>query len=173
MDTFNNKKNTLGKAAIVGRLNEFTRYLDHSQDSFKCSKNRTKPDESGVSPIAQFHQEVIAMRDKISELSLQIQENLSSETSLEKEYTRGLFYTTLKLTREKILKRLGHQPNICATVDMVIMLIETDLEANAHFSNLKTRCGVEDRQINSSSYGVDGDPNEKGRNECGHCPHKV
>jgi hypothetical protein len=157
MPTFDNKQQTLGKAVLQGRLSGIIRRLDHARDAYYTAPKKKL--ENGNTAQEQLHQDVRATIAELEALYRDTNENLAEETTLGKEYDKELFERTLAITLEDVQKQFGHQPNICATLQMFVMLLQTRLDFNAHFLHLRTQCCVEDRSKgNNSAYGINGEP---------------
>lgn len=168
-----NHKHTLGKAVLVGRLNHLVATLDRNLDAFKCSPKKGK-DESGRTATETLVDDMKNVQRMCEQILSDVSTDLAESTTLGTEYNKQLLDTALSNTVKEVQQAFGHQPNILATLQMFAMLFQKNADLYAHFLNLRTNCGVEDRaKGNNSAYGIDGQPNAKGRNECDHCPHKV
>lgn len=170
---FNNFKQTLGKAVLQGRLSSIVRRMDHARDAYKTSHKTTKDAHTGKTSLTLFQEDMAAAQAELEALLRELSENLATETTIHKEYTPELMFGSINETLQVVQKQFAHQPNICATLQMFVLLLEQKILFNVNFSHMRTQCGVEDRKINNSSYDLTGEPNAKGRNECDHCPHKV
>lgn len=161
----------LSKAVLVASLTAIQNNMAYARKDFDLHPNTKKGQEAAMAVYAAAMQK--AEQDLFS-LAEGVRQYVQDASSIGKEYDKELFDKTLSITRSQLMKRLGLQPNILATVDLALMLVEANLKHFAHFSNLGTQCAIEDRMKgNTTAYGLDGEPNAKGRNECDHCPHKV
>lgn len=139
------------KAVINNRLKSFVQRL--------ALANESLPPKPTKDQVGTFSCSVSVIEQELNKLTVEIQESLKKETTLEWEYSKELVELTLKDTREKVLKRLCHQPVISAALDMFCMLFETELLLHATWMNLRTCAAVEDRMgPNSQFYKVDGTP---------------
>lgn len=97
--------------------------------------------------------------EDINALISGLETHLKQGAKLEEQYNKPLVDTTLAMTRQEILKRFAHQPNISATIDLIFMLIEKNLTLNANFSQLRMEVAIEDRaKTNPQHYDLSGNP---------------
>lgn len=154
-----NKSHVFGKAVLLGRLNAINRNLDRRRDAYRIANKKTRDAISGKLPIELFEEDMRKTQTELETLYAELNNSLVEETTIGNEYTKEMFEKTLLSVLEDTRKQLGHQPNIFATLQMFVLLVQTNLELNAHFLHLRTQVAVEDRSSSHHSfYDMSGKP---------------
>ncbi len=167
------------KAVLVGRINHLQQRLEGMRNLYERCCIGKPPSVAGGSPSipveagVSLHAQTEDLVKELAQLKQEIEAEVKEELGELLYYNQRVVETTFRTTGDRVRQRFGHFPMASAVIEMFTMLLESDLRFNASMLNLRDKCAVEDRLNNSSSYGVDGEPNKKGRNECDHCPHVV
>lgn len=166
-------KNTFSKAAIVGQLSNLNRKMAAARQKYDEENGSSKKtDQAFAAPnlmtaFNSFEQEIFSLTEGI-------RSQVADECSLGNQYNHQSIMASIGVARSEVHKRFSHFPIAAAMLETFLMYFETNLNLNCHFLSLRDTAACEDRMIgNPSCYGLDGQPNAKGRNECDHCPHKV
>ncbi len=97
--------------------------------------------------------------EDINALIKGLETHLERGASLEDQYNKNLIEASLKQSRQEILQRFAHQPNISAAIDLVFMVVEKNLTFHANFSKLRMEAAIDDRaKSNPQHYDLSGNP---------------
>jgi hypothetical protein len=156
----NNSKHrqTLSKAALIGRLNGIIARMDRNRDAYLCSHKKTRDADTGKLPAELLATDFAAAQAELEALHREVNTDMVEGSTLEGQYDKSLVETTIATVLGKVQQQFGHQPNILATLQMFAMLLQSELCLNAHFLFLKTDANVEDRINHPNLYGLDGNP---------------
>lgn len=153
-----NNQQTLGKAVLVARLNAIIRRMEKDRDAYLTSHKKTRDAETGQTPLTRFQEDMKDAQHSLEALYREVNASLVEETTIGREYNKETFDATLRVVRAKVLERFSHFPMAAAMLETFILFLEAQLTLNAHFLNLRTHCGVEERKNDPSEYGLNGEP---------------
>ena len=167
------------KSVLIGRIQSLERHLTQMRHEYERSCVGNAPSAAGSTPKIpveagiSLHAQTEEITRDLAQLRDEIDQEVQEELGELLYYNQKVIETTFKTTGDRVRQRFGHFPMASAVIEMFTMLLEADLRFNVSFLAMRDKCAVEDRKTNTSCYGVDGEPNKKGRNECDHCPHIV